>query len=273
MDDEDDLVPQPDEKGAINLSNRAWVNLDPHLWTLSDRIVKLDLSYNHITEIPSQIGEMIMLRELVASFNKIVRIPKEIGTLKRLKKLYLNSNRLKKLPEEVGLLEMLEELIVSENSLEMLPSNVSKMANLRILKVSNNKLKKIPYDLAELLTLEVIDCANNPELSAVPLKWQGDTDSVLFTCRLHRDYSVQLEEVTKSNNELSKHSQFMEQENLIMKERVMNLQTEIDEIRLNIPKNIALKLEKAKQLAEDQELMDDKEKRQKGANGGGCNIS
>jgi len=116
---------------------------------------------------------------------------------------------------------------------------------------------------------------------------------IIHLVSLSTDYSVQLEEVTKSNNELSKHSQFMEQENLIMKvsqhiisyplimikytelmqERVMNLQTEIDEIRLNIPKNIALKLEKAKQLAEDQELMDDKEKRQKGANGGGCNIS
>ena len=53
MDADDDLVPEPDDKvylasfryysminrllfikGAINLSNRAWVNLDPYLWTL-----------------------------------------------------------------------------------------------------------------------------------------------------------------------------------------------------------------------------------------------
>ena len=83
---------------------------------------------------------------------------------------------------------MLEELVVSENSLEMLPSNISKMANLRILKVSNNKLTSVPYELADLFTLEVIDCANNPQLSTVPLKWQGDTDSILFTCRLHRGF-------------------------------------------------------------------------------------
>eukprot|EP01035_Chromulina_nebulosa_P016152 gene16152-21408_t len=125
MDAEDDLIPEPDAKGAINLSNRAWVNLDPYLWTLSEKLVKLDMSYNHLTEIPSQIGEMIMLREIVASFNKIVRIPREIGRLKRLKRLLLNSNRLKKLPDEIGQLEQLEELILSENSIEVLPDNLS----------------------------------------------------------------------------------------------------------------------------------------------------
>lgn len=62
MEDDDELIPSPDERGCLNISNRAWVNLDPSIWEMSLKIVKLDLSYNHMVEIPSQIKEMIMLR-------------------------------------------------------------------------------------------------------------------------------------------------------------------------------------------------------------------
>ena len=98
----------------------------------------------------------------------------------------MNSNRLKKIPDEVGQLEQLEELILSENSIEALPDNLSRMSSLRILKLSNNKLTNLPYEIAELPTIEIIDCGNNPKMSDLPLKWQGDTDSILFTCKLHR---------------------------------------------------------------------------------------
>ena len=62
MEEDDELVPNVDERGLLNISNRAWVNLDPFIWTLSLKIIKLDMSYNHILEIPPQIGEMVMLR-------------------------------------------------------------------------------------------------------------------------------------------------------------------------------------------------------------------
>jgi hypothetical protein len=62
MEEDDELLPNPDDKGCLNISNRAWVNLDPFIWTMSLKIIKLDMSYNHIMEIPAQIGELIMLR-------------------------------------------------------------------------------------------------------------------------------------------------------------------------------------------------------------------
>jgi hypothetical protein len=62
MEEDDDLVPNPDSRGFLNISNRAWVNLDPVIWTMSLKIMQLDMSYNHIIEIPAQIGEMVMLR-------------------------------------------------------------------------------------------------------------------------------------------------------------------------------------------------------------------
>jgi len=34
MEDDDELVPSPDIKGCLDLTNRAWVNLDPVIWTM-----------------------------------------------------------------------------------------------------------------------------------------------------------------------------------------------------------------------------------------------
>lgn len=62
MEDDDDNIPEPDSKGQLILSNRAWVNLDPSIWSLATKIMKLDISYNHIVELPAQIGEMVVLR-------------------------------------------------------------------------------------------------------------------------------------------------------------------------------------------------------------------
>lgn len=136
-----------------------------------------------------------------APFNKIVTIPPEIGRLKRLKKLILNSNRIAILPEEVGRLEGLEELVLSENEIELLPKTISMMAALRVLKLQNNKLKKLPNEIAEVLTLEEIDCTNNKKLEMIPPNWRGDTESILFICRIHRgelfpdDFSLDLTQI------------------------------------------------------------------------------
>mmetsp|Transcript_17838 Transcript_17838/g.39546 ORF Transcript_17838/g.39546 Transcript_17838/m.39546 type:complete len:131 (+) Transcript_17838:148-540(+) len=113
MEEDDELLPEPDSRGYLNISNRAWVTLDPRIWTMSLQIMKLDMSYNHIIEIPPQIGELIMLRELIASFNKINNLPPQIGKLKRLRRLLLNSNKIKHIPEDIGQLDMLEEFVIS----------------------------------------------------------------------------------------------------------------------------------------------------------------
>ena len=129
-------------------------------------------------------------RELLASFNKISILPPTIGKLKRLRRLVLNNNKLKYLPEDIGQLENLEEFVLSENSLEEIPQSIALMSNLKILKLANNRLRKIPFEVADILTLEEIDCTNNATLDDVPAKWRGDTESVLFTCKVHRGMHI-----------------------------------------------------------------------------------
>lgn len=212
-------------------------------------------------------------REFIACFNKITRIPKEIGKLRRLRKLVLNSNRLTDIPEEIGQLEILEELILSENLLEAIPRTISGLGSLKILRLANNKLKSLPYETAEILTLEELDCSNNLNFDMVPSKWRGDSESLIFSCKVHRgkymkaqlssrksfshwtieplniyislvsrlvlvlpyvcvmpwnpwfewsllsllEYSIQMAELTDANQDLTKHSQLIEQENMNMK--------------------------------------------------------
>ena len=105
MDEDDELVSAPDERGFLDLTNRAWVNLDSRCWAFPFQLFTLDVSYNHIEELPPQIGDLVMLRyislfmihddhrthlsqhpfeylhnrELRAAFNKLTYLPKEIG--------------------------------------------------------------------------------------------------------------------------------------------------------------------------------------------------
>jgi hypothetical protein len=54
--------------------------------------------------------------------------------------------------------------------------------------------------------------------------------SILFTCRVHRGYSVQMSELTRVNTELSRHSQRMEHDNLTLRETQADLNSTIDDL-------------------------------------------
>ena len=71
-------------------------------------LVELNLSYNRISEVPSQIGTLEMLKILNISFNKISELPPSIGKLKRLRELHASSNSLTGLPTEMSQLALLE---------------------------------------------------------------------------------------------------------------------------------------------------------------------
>ncbi len=81
---------------------------------------------------------------------------------------------------------MLEELVASENLIEEFPVTLAKIPNLKIIRMMNNRLRTLPYQLADVLTIEEINCDNNPNLETVPGAWRGDTESILFVCRIHR---------------------------------------------------------------------------------------
>ena len=62
MEEEDELIPPPDQRGMVDLTNRAWVNLDPNLWLMGRFVIVLDISYNRLNRLPPEIGDMQVLR-------------------------------------------------------------------------------------------------------------------------------------------------------------------------------------------------------------------
>ena len=63
-----------------------------------------------------------------------------------------------------------------------------------------------------------------------------------------------MEELTTTNNDLVNHSQFLEQEQMLMKENMFEMKHEIEELKKNIPKSVAKKMEKDAELRAQAEL-------------------
>ena len=127
MDFDDDVIPLPDSSGSLDLSSRSWTRIDPTVWGMGRLLLDLNLSYNRIFDIPSEVGNLEMLkwysrsthtrwllnfrydlRVLRLSFNKIVKLPPAIGKLKRLRELHANGNDIKTIPQDLGNLQLLE---------------------------------------------------------------------------------------------------------------------------------------------------------------------
>src|SRR5438132_155487 len=65
-------------------------------------LIKIDLNYNKIKEIPKSIGDLVNLQKIDLSYNQIKKIPESIGQLNNLQILKLSNNKIKEIPESIG---------------------------------------------------------------------------------------------------------------------------------------------------------------------------
>lgn len=71
MEEFDDLVPEPDSKGGVDMSDQGWKKLDDMVWKMGLRIMSLNVSFNKIVELPEQIGDLVLLKELNVANNAL----------------------------------------------------------------------------------------------------------------------------------------------------------------------------------------------------------
>jgi len=121
----------------------------------------LDLSENHITVVPDQIGECKRLEELDMHANDITMLPTKHVILHHLKSLILSDNPLIKTGEWMFHQPRLQILFLDDTQLQQLDDSFCKATNLRLLNIEGNALKKLPDCVCHLKGLRIMMLGGN----------------------------------------------------------------------------------------------------------------
>jgi Leucine-rich repeat (LRR) protein len=135
-------------------------SLPDDLFDLNLKVI--DLYYNDLEVIPSEIGNLTDLEILFLAHNKIYSLPESIGELTNLDELYLHHNRLSVLPGSLSQLNKLRVVRVNDNYLEDFPSQFLGIQSIVDLDISNNQIKTIPDKLASQKNLQLFTYQDNP---------------------------------------------------------------------------------------------------------------
>ena len=146
---------------GVDLSDNDLSVVPPEVWQHS-AIQRLDLGFNNLKELPSDIESLPKLEYLDISANQLTILPTEISKLLRLKDLLADFNLLSSIPPVIGRLTALERLELSSNSLTNLPAEVENLRALKELSLCGNRLGSVPNAVCHLDRLERLTLGGNP---------------------------------------------------------------------------------------------------------------
>ncbi len=148
------------EKLTINSSNLR-TPVDRRIFNLKN-LHTLDLSDNHITELPLNI-HMNQLHTLILRANQLKSFPNDIKC-SGLKILDLSQNQFEKFPPIIQNFTTLERLNLSSNKIKLLPRQILRwLPQLQVFNIASNQIRAIPGCLAANGTrLHTFYYAENP---------------------------------------------------------------------------------------------------------------
>jgi small GTP-binding protein len=130
---------------------------------------ELDLSYDELSELSSEITKLADFETLNWHSNVLTELPPEITKLKNLTTLNLSGNQLTELPPEITKLKNLTTLNLSGNQLTELPPEITNLTNLTTLNLSGNQLTELPLKITKLKNLTTLNLNYN-QLTELPLE-------------------------------------------------------------------------------------------------------
>ncbi|KAK1932574.1 Leucine-rich repeat-containing protein 40 [Phytophthora citrophthora] len=188
------------QSGSLNLSSREFhafpgevfrlyddLDEDEHSWECAV-LKKLDLSYNEIAELPSQVETLKYLMSFKMRHNHLRQLPLTLCSLESLTTLDLSNNELEGcLPDQLGRLDKLRELGLEGNKLTQLPESIGGLVHLEVLRVDSNQLKSLPSTIGNLRNLKTLSAHSN-DISELPVSFSSLTG--LFTLDLKKNSLV-----------------------------------------------------------------------------------
>ncbi|RMG33574.1 MAG: hypothetical protein D6732_11955 [Methanobacteriota archaeon] len=144
----------------LNDSEIQWINGLAHCYSLR----KINLSNCRFGQNPTI---PLSVEEIDLSWNDLKEIPSDVLKLENLRVLDLHSNNIASLPEKLASQKGLYFLDLSDNSLEGDLEILASFANLEFLLLKGNKIKEFPTSICHLKWLQKLDLSYN-EISAIP---------------------------------------------------------------------------------------------------------
>ncbi|RYG97829.1 leucine-rich repeat domain-containing protein, partial [archaeon] len=124
----------------------------PQFSTYHIRYIRtLDLSYNQLSRLPDNFGNLQLLEKIDLSYNKLSRVPPSFLTLQYLHTLILEGNNFDTLPTELGTLDSITHLDLSRNLFQTFPFAAMKLTGIKKLHLGNNLITHLAT-LPPLLT-------------------------------------------------------------------------------------------------------------------------
>ncbi|CAH0516396.1 unnamed protein product [Peronospora belbahrii] len=171
------------QSGCLNLSSRDFhsfpeevfrlyevLDENEHSWECAI-LRKLDLSYNEIMELPSQVQTLKYLTSLKMRHNHLRQLPLTLWNIVTLTNLDLSNNELEGcIPEELGQLVNLRELGLEGNRLTMLPESLGELVHLEVLRIDSNQLQTLPSTIGCLQNLKTLSAHSN-QIMELPLSF------------------------------------------------------------------------------------------------------
>ncbi|KAK7502424.1 hypothetical protein BaRGS_00006377 [Batillaria attramentaria] len=150
-----------------------YLNRLPSCFVQCVRIVSLDLSFNHFTEIPQAVFSLENLEELSFSHNDLEEVAPQIGQLTRLRVLNLGGNILSSLPMEIAKCRHIQKLDLSgkfypRGQMKSFPTGVCFLFELVELDLSWQQVQSIPDEFGKLRKLQLLNLKGNQLLHMSP---------------------------------------------------------------------------------------------------------
>jgi hypothetical protein len=114
-----------------------------------------------LSDLPSELAELISVRLLVLEFNDFETLPEVILRLPQLEGIYMERNPIQHLPDWISELRQLQGLNFYECQLRDVPDSIGELVNLDHFALDGNQLKTLPESFGNLAKLESVGLSNN----------------------------------------------------------------------------------------------------------------